>query len=314
MFLLEVTFSQMAIHSDLYLGSDYELYNAFEKTSFHTGVVTIDRNGGLFSFAANASWENSDNTRYLDGSIRKYGPSTFTFPSGHSGRYQPIHISQAENNAFLDVTFVANPHRTQALSLDLEGIHPDFYWSVENASEQGRLTLTWNTHSNIDVFTNSKPLNSLTIAGLQAGRWQVISSLVDINSLIDSSTSSLLSGSITSENTLNLGTYSAFTIGLKSKSSISAEQLTIMEALTPNNDGINDQWIIEEIEIYPLAQVMVYNRLGKQVFSALNGYDNSWTGNFNGSLDPLPVGPYFYTIDLDADGKIDLQGWIYINY
>jgi hypothetical protein len=118
MFLLEVTFSQMAIHSDLYLGSDYELYNAFEKTSFHTGVVTIDRNGGLFSFAANASWENSDNTRYLDGSIRKYGPSTFTFPSGHSGRYQPIHISQAENNAFLDVTFVANPHTTQAWSLD----------------------------------------------------------------------------------------------------------------------------------------------------------------------------------------------------
>jgi hypothetical protein len=32
----------MAIHSDLYLGSDYELYNAFEKTSFHTGVGTID--------------------------------------------------------------------------------------------------------------------------------------------------------------------------------------------------------------------------------------------------------------------------------
>jgi len=26
----------------------------------------------------------------------------------------------------------------------------------------------------------------------------------------------------------------------------------------------------------------------------------------------LPSAPYFYTIDLDADGKIDLQGWLYI--
>ncbi len=41
-------YSQMAIHSNLFIGADYEVYDAFDITSFHSGVVTIDRNGGIF--------------------------------------------------------------------------------------------------------------------------------------------------------------------------------------------------------------------------------------------------------------------------
>jgi|GEM_PF-6026881 len=97
----------MAVHSDVCLGSEYELYNAFDLTSFHSGIIYIDRNGGVFSFSADASWENSDNTKHLDGSIRKYSPNAFTFPSGHGGQYQPLHVSQAAGNSYIDVTYVA---------------------------------------------------------------------------------------------------------------------------------------------------------------------------------------------------------------
>ena len=312
--LVETIDAQMAIHSDLYLGPDYELFNAFELTSFHSGIMTIDRNGGLFSFGPDSVWENSDSSSHLDGSIRKYGPSAFTFPTGHGGQYQPLHISQAAGNAQIDVAFVALPHTETELSLELDALHPAFYWSVANSSNQGRLTLSWNVNNDMSSFVGSRPLSDLSIAGLLGGRWQQIPSLVDTNSLIDFSPSDLLSGSISSESSFNLGDYSAFTIGLKKGGTTATTDMSVREGVTPNNDGVNDEWVIEGIEAYPSAQVYVYNRLGKLVFSALSGYDNSWTGNFGGNLDPLPVGPYYYTVDLEADGQIDLQGWIYINY
>ena len=307
-------FAQMAVHSDVYLGSEYELYNAFDLTSFYSGVVYIDRNGGVFSFSADASWDNSDNTKHLDGSIRKYSPNAFTFPSGHGGQYQPLHISQAAGNSYIDVTYVAIPHSENDLSLDLEAIHPNFYWSIGNASDQGRLTLSWNINNNIDAFLGLKALDRLSIAGLQNGEWQRIPSLIDANSLIDFSSSTLLSGSISSIAAFNLDNYSAFTLAVLEDGSAGTIKLTVSEGITPNNDGVNDNWIIKGIEAYPEAQVSVYNRSGELVFSALNGYSNSWSGNFKQNLEPLPVGPYFYTIDFDADGRIDQQGWIYINY
>mgnify|MGYP001581640943 CR=1 FL=1 len=103
-------------------------------------------------------------------------------------------------------------------------------------------------------------------------------------------------------------------MGLKKEGALGVGTIKVAEGLTPNNDGRNDTWKIEGIEAYPEAQVYVYNRLGKVVFAALRGYDNSWSSNFNNNDEPLPAGPYFFTIDLDADGVVDKQGWIYINY
>jgi len=56
----------------------------------------------------------------------------------------------------------------------------------------------------------------------------------------------------------------------------------------------------------------VYNRTGEVVLRANNGYNNDWIGDFKNSGNILPSAPYFYTIDLDDDGELDLQGWLYV--
>jgi len=84
------------------------------------------------------------------------------------------------------------------------------------------------------------------------------------------------------------------------------------EGISSNGDGVNDTWRIQNIEKYPQAKVYVYNRLGREVYRALNGYNNDWRGTFESNADLLPSGPYFYTIDLENDGKVDMQGWLYI--
>ncbi|MFD2567877.1 MBG domain-containing protein [Pseudotenacibaculum haliotis] len=86
---------------------------------------------------------------------------------------------------------------------------------------------------------------------------------------------------------------------------------------SPNGDGVNDGWVIENITAFPNNTVSVYSRSGKLVFKK-KGYQNDWEAVSNqisnsGSSNRLPVGPYIYVIDL-GDGSKPTRGWLYINY
>ncbi|MDR6764550.1 gliding motility-associated-like protein [Flavobacterium sp. 2755] len=71
---------------------------------------------------------------------------------------------------------------------------------------------------------------------------------------------------------------------------------------SPNGDGINDYWQIDDITNYPNNQVLIYNRWGDLVFQTEN-YDNTsnvFTGIANKSrnlgANQLPEGTYFFEI------------------
>ena len=83
---------------------------------------------------------------------------------------------------------------------------------------------------------------------------------------------------------------------------------TIPNAFSPNGDGINDTWIIRELDDYPGATVSVFNRYGQVVFSS-NGYPNAWDGTTKGK--PLPFATYYYIIKLE-NGFEPLSGSVTI--
>ncbi|MCC5930048.1 MAG: gliding motility-associated C-terminal domain-containing protein [Cyclobacteriaceae bacterium] len=67
--------------------------------------------------------------------------------------------------------------------------------------------------------------------------------------------------------------------------------------ITPNNDGLNDEWIIENIDLYPNCVVRIFDRWGNEVFHS-RGYPQNWAGtDKNGRA--LPTDTYFYTILLN---------------
>ena len=70
------------------------------------------------------------------------------------------------------------------------------------------------------------------------------------------------------------------------------------DVITPNGDQMNDVWEILDIENYPSAIVKVFNRWGEIVFES-NGGDAyiAWDGMFES--EELPVGTYYYVIDLN---------------
>ncbi|WP_199140791.1 MBG domain-containing protein [Pedobacter sp. ASV12] len=78
--------------------------------------------------------------------------------------------------------------------------------------------------------------------------------------------------------------------------------------LTPNNDGYNDKWIIDNIDFYPNNEVTVFDRAGRIVYKK-KGYDNSWDGTVNGS--PLSENTYYYIIDFGTS-RLRFKGYITI--
>ncbi|PSL49972.1 gliding motility-associated-like protein [Chitinophaga niastensis] len=78
--------------------------------------------------------------------------------------------------------------------------------------------------------------------------------------------------------------------------------------LTPNGDGKNDYWVIQNIDSYPQNEVKVFDRAGRLVYN-VKGYTNNWDGRVNGHA--LAEGTYYYIIDLGTGKKV-YKGFITI--
>lgn len=77
------------------------------------------------------------------------------------------------------------------------------------------------------------------------------------------------------------------------------------EVFTPNDDGYNDTWVIQNILLYPKNKVFVFDRWGQRVYHK-EGYDNNdgWDAKYIGG--DMPVTSFFYIIELEFE-KQDTQ-------
>ena len=84
------------------------------------------------------------------------------------------------------------------------------------------------------------------------------------------------------------------------------EQLDISNAFSPNGDGINDLWVIKNLDLYPDNTLTVVNRWGNEVLS-VNSYQNNWDGS------QLLEGTYFYVLKCKmCDTERTFKGYITI--
>ncbi|MFN5422027.1 MAG: gliding motility-associated C-terminal domain-containing protein [bacterium] len=79
--------------------------------------------------------------------------------------------------------------------------------------------------------------------------------------------------------------------------------------LTPNNDGYNDFWTIQNIENYPDNEVTLFDRNGRILHKVAN-YNNRWDGKINGK--PLATDTYYYLIRFRSNPSINIRGFITI--
>jgi uncharacterized repeat protein (TIGR01451 family)/gliding motility-associated-like protein len=94
---------------------------------------------------------------------------------------------------------------------------------------------------------------------------------------------------------------------------VTTPELFIPDVFSPNNDGVNDRWIIRGLDRYPNNKVVIINRWGNRVFEAAP-YNNDWDGTnqFSPTVggNELPIGTYYYILDLGSDDV--RRGFIYL--
>jgi len=67
--------------------------------------------------------------------------------------------------------------------------------------------------------------------------------------------------------------------------------IKIPNVITPNADGVNDRFVIENLEILSLANLKIYNRWGKLIYESEH-YKNDWDAK------GVSEGTYFYTLEI----------------
>lgn len=97
-----------------------------------------------------------------------------------------------------------------------------------------------------------------------------------------------------SKSCVNMDTVTIYVLKLKYDGKITS-------LFTPNGDGVNDTWYLENIQEFPDNEVIVYNIYGQEVFRK-KAYSNDWKGTFNG--EDLPDGTYFYVLRFDSNDAV----------
>lgn len=91
----------------------------------------------------------------------------------------------------------------------------------------------------------------------------------------------------------------------------------IPDGFSPNGDGVNDTFIIPNIEfLYPNYTIEIFNRYGNGMYKGYNGKPG-WDGlNYerNGIGSGMaPNGVYFYVLNFNKDSRPPKQGRLYLN-
>jgi gliding motility-associated-like protein len=82
----------------------------------------------------------------------------------------------------------------------------------------------------------------------------------------------------------------------------------VPNTFTPNGDGINDLWVIENLVLYPNSRIQVFNRYGQILYDSKQ-YLGDWDGTYKNKA--LPSGTYYYIIDLNG-ARVAKKGYVTI--
>jgi gliding motility-associated-like protein len=85
-------------------------------------------------------------------------------------------------------------------------------------------------------------------------------------------------------------------------------ELDIVNAFTPNGDGVNDKWDVLNLQSYSEIDIRVFDSHGNLVFKCIENVCE-WDGTFKERA--LPAGPYLYSINLN-NGKRKYTGMVMI--
>ncbi|MEX2483293.1 MAG: HYR domain-containing protein [Brumimicrobium sp.] len=218
-----------------------------------------------------------------------------------------------------------NNNFSNTLAYNLNGGWNNLVWTITNGNCPATSdTLSIFAKLNAEVITNDTNVcvgeQDLMLVGSKTPSgvtniWYVINGTAEFETPTSSST--IVSGLSAGENTIVFAqnhpicgtTHDTLIVTSVLCDAFDPEIPTV---ITPNNDGRNDLFIIENLNLlYPDCEMKIVNRWGGLVFES-TGYEEPWDGTKMNEGEPLPMGTYFYRIFLKDDEGTEITGSISI--
>lgn len=297
--------------------SDYKngIINAF----YEEGDLLYGKSKMIF--LENAGHTSVGDQSFVDGMVEKRGEKAFQFPVGNELFFRPSYhaANSSLENIYTTQYYYKNsntkyPHTNKDESIIT--INNKEYWNVtqDKGSEKIVLSLTLDHDTTPTNFFDQNDETELAIVRWDAksNKW-VNEGGVLSDDISGEAYSNLLTGQVSG--------YGIFTMALVKKKETPVTDIVVYNAVSPNNDGINDTFHIKGINAYPDNTVEIYNRWGVKVFDtkSYNESDNMFRGYSDGRVtinrgEKLPTGTYFYILKYNKNGKGEQKaGYLYVN-
>lgn len=296
--------------------------NISGESDFYEGIVDNDNFGGDFTFNTNAYAINTSDYSHVDGPVNKYGNLAFTYPIGDGGYYRLAGISAPSNatSSFEGKFYFENSDLLYSHELKagvIAEIDHQEYWTISKEStsdEAMMITLSWR-----DVTTPKSMIDAAQNGNLTIVRWDAANNMwVDEGGAIDLDNQTV---------TTTVNGYGVFTFGRVKSDLIFPCGIVVYNSITPNGDGINDYFLIDQSnnECARNLKVQVFNRWGVKVFETNNYglqgdvFDGFSSGRMTiNNSDRLPFGTYYYILEYDYGNGSDLDrfkkaGFLYLS-
>ena len=295
--------------------------DVFGTLEFKDGIVKVDESFnpitedsyGMLTFHEGATAAGTSDRSHAEGKVEKIGNERFEFPIGDQTYFRQAMISAPKSKTdavvaeyrFNDTAFFETHKTTTGVVKELNNRE---YWKLEGKSKEVEtviLSLSW------DERTTLPSLLTDVERDLHILRWDEKQQLwVDEGGVVDMSTRTVSTPA-------KIKNFGYFTLGTVKADWILEEDVVIYNLVTPDGDGKNDYFIIDNIRKYPNNRVEIYNRWGVKVYET-TGYDPNGDGSmnvFNGYSEgkitvdkkkKLPSGTYYYIVTYeytDANGS-----------
>lgn len=232
-------------------------------------------------------------TTGMIGAMVWYGTSALTIPIAVGPAYTPGSVSAGFNDYFISQSYSNCKSPGTAFSITVVGnnllvdngtvvVCPDQSAQLNVSASTGTMgAISWSPGNSLNDSTIANPLASPT-----QNTTYYYNTSIDGCSLSDSVTVEISND----PNCVFDEMYTAF---------------------SPDDDGVNDTWIITAALQHPDNKVIIFNRWGDKLreFDNYNNVDVVWDGTYNNQK--LPSGTYFYVIRYN-DINQHYSGWIHL--
>ncbi|MGB5668020.1 MAG: gliding motility-associated C-terminal domain-containing protein, partial [Maribacter sp.] len=267
-----------------------------------------------YNLLQNAFYVGDSDISKVDGYAAMTQQQNFTFPVGDDQQLRPLILNSSSENPLAKCAyFFEDPNSPSSLntsfdtsrkSRDIGFISTTEFWRLE-AGVASTISISWNDRSDMGSLTDE--VGNILVVGWSksANQWIILGTTVAVGDLSQ--------GFVSSESFVP-DDIDAITFGTMD---VPADFLSLDNFyVSVNGDGINDAFVIPELEQSPNNHLKIYNRFGQKVFDQKN-YTNQFVGFSNvdnlviSRNEGLPIGVYFYIVSMQDLG-LDFQGFLYL--